>query len=190
MMMTLNKVMQFFIWLGYPVVIFFGLEYVDPRTMALALGGLLILRWRKEALAIFEGMAWLPVVCVLLLAATLLAIFITNNESLIRIYPAIINIGMLSIFAYSLMRPPTMIERFAMLHQGRLTTEIIAYTRLVTKVWCMFFLLNGGIAIYTVFFTSRETWAWYNGLVAYLLMGTLFVAEWLIRQQVIKNNLK
>ncbi|MEI8670210.1 hypothetical protein P4S65_19480 [Pseudoalteromonas sp. B131b] len=49
------------------------------------------------------------------------------------------------------------------------------------------FVLNGGIALYTSIFSSLETWAFYNGFIAYLAMGTLFAIEWLVRQKVKRN---
>jgi len=51
----------------------------------------------------------------------------------------------------------------------------------VTQVWCGFFMLNGGIALATALWSSFEIWSLYNGLIAYLLMGTLFVGEYLVR---------
>ena len=59
----------------------------------------------------------------------------------------------------------------------------MAYSRKVTQLWCGFFIVNGAIAAYTAVLASRETWAWYNGGVAYALMGLLFVGEWLYRRQ-------
>jgi uncharacterized membrane protein len=51
----------------------------------------------------------------------------------------------------------------------------------VTQLWCAFFIANGAVAIYTALFGSRDDWALYNGLIAYLLMGGLFGGEWLYR---------
>jgi uncharacterized membrane protein len=49
-------------------------------------------------------------------------------------------------------------------------------------VWCGFFILNGCMAAWTAFAASRETWALYNGLISYLLMGVLFAGEWVFRR--------
>jgi uncharacterized membrane protein len=51
----------------------------------------------------------------------------------------------------------------------------------VTQVWCVFFALNGGVALVTALWTSAATWSLYNGFVAYLLMGLLFAGEYAIR---------
>jgi uncharacterized membrane protein len=57
----------------------------------------------------------------------------------------------------------------------------IAYTRKVTVVWCGFFVVTGTLALATALWSSDKTWALYNGLIAYLLMGALFAGEWLVR---------
>jgi uncharacterized membrane protein len=63
----------------------------------------------------------------------------------------------------------------------------IAYTRKVTIAWSLFFAVNGLIAWYTAVFASFDTWALYNGAVAYVLIGLMFTAEWLIRRRVKRN---
>jgi acyl-coenzyme A synthetase/AMP-(fatty) acid ligase len=82
-----------------------------------------------------------------------------------------------------------MIFRFALLQdksikgslrEGRIRT----YCRKVTLVWCCFFILNGGIALITVFSGSPAAWSIYNGGVSYVLMGVLFSGEFVIRRMV------
>ena len=45
-------------------------------------------------------------------------------------------------------------------------------------------MLNGAAALYTARFTPLETWALYNGLIAYLLIGAVFAVELAIRSVV------
>ena len=40
------------------------------------------------------------------------------------------------------------------------------------------------LALATALWASDKTWALYNGLIAYLLMGALFAGEWLVRGRV------
>jgi uncharacterized membrane protein len=61
----------------------------------------------------------------------------------------------------------------------------VRYTRRVTEVWCAFFVLNAAAAAYTAIYATREAWALYNGVIAYVLMGTLFVAERLLRSRLV-----
>lgn len=82
-----------------------------------------------------------------------------------------------------------MIERFARLKEKELPHEAISYCFNVTKIWIAFFILNITIAIWTVF-QDIKIWAIYNGLISYILMGTLFTTEWLYRHFVIQKNIK
>jgi uncharacterized membrane protein len=79
-----------------------------------------------------------------------------------------------------------MIERFARLSEPELSPAGVRYTRHVTQVWCAFFVVNGAIAAYTAAFASREAWALYNGLIAYVLMGVLFGGERLVRRRLMR----
>jgi uncharacterized membrane protein len=92
-----------------------------------------------------------------------------------------VNAAMLSVFTYSLFVPPSMVEQFARRREPDLPPQSVTYTRRVTQVWCVFFALNGGIALVTALWASTATWSLYNGFVAYLLMGLLFAGEYGIR---------
>ncbi len=82
-----------------------------------------------------------------------------------------------------------MIERFARFHNKNLSSNAVKYTRKVTIIWCIFFVINGLIALYTAFYASLEIWTLYNGLISYVLMGSLFVIEYIVRYFVIKKEL-
>jgi uncharacterized membrane protein len=162
---------------AYPFAIHAGLGRLEPRWMALALVGLAMARawatrqafWMAAAagaallgLASLLGNAWLP----------------------LKLYPVLVNAVLLAIFATSLARPPSAIERIARLSHPDLPPAGVAYTRSVTKAWCAFFVVNGAIALATALWASTSVWALYNGLISYLLMGGLFCAEWLVRRRV------
>ena len=53
-------------------------------------------------------------------------------------------------------------------------------------IWCLFFIVNGAIALVTVLSKNQALWTLYNGLISYLLMGTLLGGEWLYRKRVLK----
>ena len=90
---------------------------------------------------------------------------------------------MLAVFASSLWQPQTIIERLARLQEPELPQSGIDYTRKVTKVWCLFFVINGSIALYTCF-QPLEIWTLYNGLLSYVFAGLLFAGEWVVRQRI------
>ena len=93
------------------------------------------------------------------------------------------SLGALFIFASTLIRPPSMIERFARLAEPNLPEEGVEWTRQVTKVWCGFFCINTVIALITVFFAPMKIWVLYNGLISYVLMGGLLLGEFVLRKR-------
>lgn len=165
------------LWLAtllYPLAIYFGMQHFEPRWVALLLLALALLR-----AAIKPEPMWLAAVGG---ALVLVAVGMLANDGLpLKLYPVLVNIVMLAIFAASLRHPPSAIERIARLREPDLPIEAVAYTRKVTQVWCGFFVLNGSIALITALYGSDAIWAMYNGLIAYGLMGLLFIGEWLVR---------
>jgi uncharacterized membrane protein len=173
--------------LAYPIGVYFGLNYLEPRHFGLLLLTLVAARFALARRHLKQGnfVSLLPITVAT--AALCLLILIFNQTSMVRLNPALINLVLLLTFGYTLYNPPSMIERLARLSGAGITGPAIAYTRNVTKVWCLFFICNGAIALYTCFFTSLETWTLYNGLIAYLLMGLLFLAEYCVRQHKMRN---
>lgn len=129
-------------------------------------------------------------------AAILLAVgaagFITNTSLFLKFYPVGVNLVLLGVFGASFFSPPSMIFRFAIIQDKSISgslgeSRIMAYCRKVTLVWCVFFLLNGGIALYTVCFTSDQFWSVYNGCISYALVGLLFLGEIAVRKMIDKK---
>lgn len=173
---------QGLLWAAYPFIIFFGLRVGEPRSVAIALAIVLVLRRRSDARRLLGGLSpadWGVLLALLLLAG---ATALTNSETLLRLYPVAVSAGMLLVFGLSLRHPPSMIERFARIFEPALPPAGVRYTRRVTQIWCIFFVANGSVAAWTALFASRELWALYNGLIAYLLMGALLSGEWLVRR--------
>lgn len=167
----------------YPLGVYFGLQYFDPRTLVLmiiVIAGVRLLNTEQSPL---NHWLWLP-----LLLIVGLWTWLSQGDIGLKLYPVFVNLSFLAVFAWSLFRPPSMIERFARLQDPNLPQEAIPYTKKVTITWCVFFVFNIIVSLITCFYTSDETWALYNGLIAYILIGLLFSIEWLIRQRVIRIN--
>jgi uncharacterized membrane protein len=101
-----------------------------------------------------------------------------------KLYPVLVNLALLAQFGWTLAFPPSFIERIARLREPRLPQSGVRYTRAVTWVWCAFFTLNAAAALATTLWFSDAVWAWYNGCIAYVLIGMLFAGEWLVRGRV------
>jgi uncharacterized membrane protein len=167
----------------YPVLIFSGLQFLDARTVGAFVLVALLARYRGQAARLISGFSAAQFVALALPPFLGLAVVATNSETLLRLYPASISASMLILFGVTLVQPPSMVERFARLEEPELSRGRVRYTRYVTEIWCLFFVANGAIAAYTAALASREIWALYNGLIAYLLMGILFAGERLFRRR-------
>ncbi|QGM81634.1 hypothetical protein [Otariodibacter oris] len=113
---------------------------------------------------------------------------LTRTTSMMFWYPVLINMVMLIIFSSSLFTSQTIVERLARLTDPNLPPKGILYTRNVTKIWCLFFVFNGGITIVLILLKEYQYWAVYTGVISYILMALLMLTEWLIRQRVMKKN--
>lgn len=163
------------ITLLYPFVIWLGHGQLEPRLLA----GLIVAMALLRLLTIQNGNAgrwWLA--GALLLAG--FAIF-GNAWTPLKLYPVLVNAVLLGIFGYSLVSPPSAVERIARLREPDLPPEAVGYTRRVTQIWCAFFIVNGLIALVTAVWASPAVWSLYNGVIAYLLMGMLMGGEYLCR---------
>jgi uncharacterized membrane protein len=119
----------------------------------------------------------------LAVAAALAVAARLNPELSVRLYPAFMNLAMLIAFAVTLWKPPSMIETFARITEPGLPESGVRYTRVVTMVWIGFFVINGGLALWTALYGSWRSWTLYNGVIAYLMMGVLLGGEYLVRQR-------
>ncbi|MBW8758537.1 MAG: hypothetical protein JF586_13075 [Burkholderiales bacterium] len=163
--------------LAYPVVVYLALGHVSPRWIALLLVGLALARAWVTRESFWLGAAALAIV----LAA---ASFLGGLWGPLKLYPALVNAVMFGLFAMSLWRGPSVVERLARLREPDFPPAAVAYTRRVTQVWCGFFVVNGLVAVATALWASTAAWTLYNGLLSYVAMGALMGGEWLVRQRV------
>ncbi|HHH38967.1 MAG TPA: hypothetical protein ENK50_05265 [Sedimenticola sp.] len=165
--------------LSYPLLVWFTLGRLDPRWLMLALLILLGLRSRW-----LDG-GWPFRV----LTLAVLGLLLWGREVALLWYPVLVNGVFLIWFLASLWWfPPPVVERLARLLDPDLPPEGVRYTRKVTWVWCLFFLINGSIAAFTVWQGDLRWWTWYNGLIAYLLAGLLMAVEYGVRRWVRRRN--
>lgn len=176
------------ILLLYPFAIYFGLNYFSPSLLAVLLLVLLSIR----LLLVKKTLTKMPWLLPASLLGALAIVYSLVSDSTIgfKLYPIMVNLAMLGVFSYSLFRPPCIIETFARLTDKNLSEQGVQYTIKVTYLWCLFFILNGLVSLYTAFFSSLDIWLLYNGLVAYLLMALIMAIEYLVRIQVKKTHAK
>lgn len=161
----------------YPLGVYAALGRVPPHWVA----GALVLLALVRAWSARQGL-WLAVAA----GGAVLAVasWWQGDARAVKLYPVLVNAVLLAVFGLSLLRPPSVVERLARLRQPDLPAAAVAYTARVTSVWCVFFVVNGAMAAWTALRGSDAVWALYNGLLAYLAMGGLMAAEWLVRRRV------
>ena len=171
------------VFLLYPLIVFLGLKWIEPSLVAFILVILALLRYRFSKSAIpIPFLKVMGINVIVLLSFSVLA----NSAFLLKLYPVVMSLSFFTVFAYSLWKPPAVITLIAET-RDQLTEKGRLYTESVTKIWCIFFLVNAAIAFWTIFL-SDDYWLLYNGLISYVLMGVLFVCEWLIRRILKKND--
>ncbi len=178
----LGKLLTTLVVLAYPLLIWFAHGKIEPRWLALLLLALTLLR--LSTLKLQPRYRWMSLAALSLAAVALL----WNALLPLKLYPVVISLGMLAVFAHSLSHPPTIIERLARLQNPQLPAFAVAYTRRVTQVWCGFFALNGGIAFATAVWATPAIWSLYTGVISYVAMGVLFAGEYLVRLYVRRQH--
>ncbi len=181
------KLLRGLLPLAYPFVVFAGLRWLEPRWLALLLGGVLLLRaatrWRRPSGSELRGLL-VPAGAVLLVVAPG---FFWNDERYLLFVPGLVNVGLLVGFARSLWRGPPLVEVFARMQHPELSEAQVRHCRSVNVVWCAFFTANATVCFWLAL--AGDLWAWtlYTGLVAYLLMGLLFAIEFVVRSWRFRN---
>ncbi|GBU28105.1 acyl-CoA synthetase [Treponema sp. R8-4-B8] len=191
---NIPKVLFFIAAALYPALIFY---FLVIRKIPLRMFSIFVIAF---ALIIFitltsgkkgtKGISFLWNSVMLLVLGSLCLIL--NSAVILKLYPVIMNILFLITFGGTLFSPPSMIFRFATMQdrsiKGSLNEKRVAgYCRKVTYVWCGFFIFNGSVAAFTIFYGSDILWSVYNGLISYILIGVLFAGEFMVRKIVQKN---
>ncbi|MDR1662662.1 MAG: hypothetical protein LBR95_09645 [Azoarcus sp.] len=130
-----------------------------------------------------RAMKWLPGA---LAAAIGVAALVFRNGVPLQYYSVLVSLFFLVLFAGSLLQEQSIIERLARRLDPALPESGVRYTRRVTQAWCAFFVLNTAITLLCIE-AGEKAWAFYSGFVSYILMGLMFVGEWLIRRRMMRR---
>lgn len=157
----------------YPLAVWQLLEHgrTDLAAAVLAAAALLAAASRRSKPALLGAAA-----AVLLAACAVL--FEVKNA--LKLYPVFVNASLLPVFALSL-KGTSIVEKFARLREKELPEYAVRYCRRVTIAWCVFFILNGLVALDSALWRSDAWWGLYNGAVSYVLIGLMFALEFAVR---------
>lgn len=167
--------------LVYPFIVFIGINHYSPKYIAVSLALVILLRFILANPSKSGVQANLLLVTGAGLGISLFGI-VSNQVLVIKLYPVVISFLLFGIFFFSLLHPPTVIEKIARITTPELPRGAIIYIEKVTRVWCIFFVVNGVIALWTATFASMKVWAFYNGFLSYIVIGVIFVTEFIYRR--------
>lgn len=165
---------------AYPFLVLWALHHGHLLWVSLGLVVVALLRYALKPNTLFAPLTVLALVCGGASA-------VLQDGRWLKFYPVLMSVGSLMVFAFTLKFPPSMIERFARLHEPNLPESGVRWTYKVTQVWCGFFAVNALIALATVW-ADTKVWAVYNGFISYMLMGGLLLGEWGLRRRMQKQD--
>lgn len=181
------KLLTGLLLLAWPGIIWLGLAHNSLHWLLPLMALLLFFRFRqtrRQAGPLRIVTQVVAVAGIILCAAS----YLLKTHQLLLFYPVVVNSVMLAVFGGSLWSLMPIVERLARLRDPDLPEPAVRYTRRVTQIWCLFFVANGSIALFTALYGDMSLWTAWNGMIAYLLMGTLMAGEWLVRRRVIKRE--
>ena len=187
--MPVLRVLLALIVLAYPILVYVGLQHWKLAQLSLLLVGLALLRlWlfkNKKHGVLNIGLATSFVLLVLAVLSWLM-----DADVWLKFYPVAISASLLVVFAHSLGTDKPMIQRFAELRESDIDGHKKQYMHQLTVVWCGFFLINGGVALWTALYGTDAQWALYNGLISYVLIGGLMLGELAYRHLFVLRRVK
>jgi len=172
---------------AWPFLIGYGLAHNSLPWLLPLMAALLLLRFR-QARHNAGPMRYVTQSVALAGIVLCAASYLLKAHHWLLFYPVIVNLAMLAVFGGSLWTAMPLVERLARLREPNLPPSGVRYTRVVTRVWCGFFIFNGSMALFTVLRGDMHLWTLWNGMIAYILIGTLMAGEWLVRQRMIKKD--
>jgi uncharacterized membrane protein len=131
---------------------------------------------RSTAARLFAGLAVTGTV-------VLLAAAIENSEQfLLYLIPVLINAALAVFFGRTLLAGKTpLITQFSILLRGKLVPGALGYTRRVTQLWTLFFVLLALESLLLALFAPLEIWSLFSNILNYLFALLLFTGEYFFR---------
>jgi len=187
-MKPILRVSSSLIVLLYPFLVYFGLRDFQPKALSCLLLVLVVLRFINWKVSNTED--YQKTINLYWIAAALIAILLTiatGSKIGLYLYPLLVNLAFFIFFYISILNPPTIIEQIARGFNAEFPDNAVIYTRKATKAWCLFFIFNGSMSVISIYL-SEEWWLLYNGFISYILIASMFGAEYLFRIKFMKQR--
>lgn len=173
--------------IAYPVVAFVILWLKQPLFLIIYLLSIFSLL----AIQKLRNKSWFTASALFLFVGAI-AYFIQQAyvQYLIYIPPLLILLGLFILFAQSLLAGQIpLITRYAMMlsEKDKIDDRHYNYSRLLTIIWSIFFLLMALTSLLLAIFSPIETWSLFTNVISYLLITAFFVIEFFIRKRLFSD---
>jgi len=171
---------------SYPIVVHLSIHFTHAEWAVYYIAFFFVLPLPFQLLKLrcakwFAGLS--------LLYSILLFWFASNqSENLLFAQPVIVNLLIFLLFLSTLVSGSVpLIGRITQLIKADVPDEVMQYCRTVTWVWASFFLLVAIVSLLLSVFSTIEHWSLFTNFVVYILIGVMFVVEYLVRRIVMKD---
>jgi uncharacterized membrane protein len=183
---VLNRVLAIALVVAYPLLVHISLVFNLPKLLFVApLVFLTGAFW--YGLITRNKLAWL--VFAALCSAILLIEYFGLTLYLLYLPPIVLPLLMLYIFGRTLTkgREP-LITAIGESARGPLSPAMRHYTRRLTQLWCLVFMIMAFWSAILPLLEQRELWSWFTNIINYGLVGVLFVGEFMLRKKVFPTH--
>ena len=173
--------------ISYPVVAFIAIWFKQPLLLISYLLSIFFLFAIQKSL----DKKWFSAIALFIFVG-LIAYFTqeTYVQYLIYLPPMLILFGLFVLFSQSLM-PDKMplITRYAILlsEKGEIDERHSRYSRTLTIIWSVFFLIMALTSLSLALFSSLDTWSLFTNVISYILVSAFFVIEFFIRKKLFSD---
>jgi|AraplaMF_Col_mMF_1032025.scaffolds.fasta_scaffold00081_5 uncharacterized membrane protein len=159
--------------IAYPFAVYFYRDRLP--AVAFVAAALLLLGLQLSVLR--SSMARLWRVPLLISAILTVAIAFLDQNVAREAYPVVRSLAASAIFCWTLVSPPSLVERFARITQSDLPEAAVRYCRTVTIIWAVWLAANAAIATALVARGDLKSWAIWTGILSYVISGLIFAGE-------------
>jgi uncharacterized membrane protein len=172
--------MQLLLLIAYPLCVHYAVVTANPEAQLLALV-LLAAGISYPGIKRNSALAWLALLVVA--ALSLLVSYFQLTLYVLYLPPVIIPLLLWSVFYRSLQPGETpLTTQIGESVHGQFSAEMRHYSRQVTAIWSVFFVLMAGWSALLPWLASDEIWSLFTNVINYLLVALLFVVEYFCRR--------
>lgn len=182
----LNRLLTVGLIAAYPALVHIALVFELPQLLVIApllfLTGVFL-----HSLRAGSKRAWL--IFSLLCAAILLVEYLGLTLYLLFLPPVVIPLLLLFVFGRTLHsnREP-LITAIGEAARGPLSPAMRHYTRRLTQLWCLVFLVMLIWSAILPTLRQPELWSWFTNIINYGVVGVLFVGEFMLRKKLFPTH--